>query len=215
MNGRIWVWTWTVQFQRLWTHSLDFIDSTLHCFSPLQSACAFSASLKLLLWNHQSHANFQFQWTLVDTHLKWKWKRLSCVQLYVTPWTISSWNSPGQNTGVGSRSLLQVADKLLMKRNEEEWNEKNRKGRKQRLSVSCSGGRAEYGKSGLCPAWLRPRKWIFSPTHLWLMYFRTHFYRETPEMLVQITNSQMEASAHYTFKRPHESSVGLLKHQFC
>ena len=29
---------------------------------------------------------------------------LSCVQLFVTPWT---WNSPGQNTGVGSHSLLQ------------------------------------------------------------------------------------------------------------
>ena len=31
-----------------------------------------------------------------------KWKSLSCVQLFVTPW-----NSPGQNTGVGSLSLLQ------------------------------------------------------------------------------------------------------------
>ena len=36
--------------------------------------------------------------------LKWKWKSLSRVQLFVTPWT---WNSPGQNTGVGSLSLLQ------------------------------------------------------------------------------------------------------------
>ena len=32
----------------------------------------------------------------------WKWKSLSRVQLFVTPW-----NSPGQNTGVGSFSLLQ------------------------------------------------------------------------------------------------------------
>ena len=30
---------------------------------------------------------------------------LSCVQLFVTPWTV--WNFPGQNTGVGSLSLLQ------------------------------------------------------------------------------------------------------------
>ena len=35
----------------------------------------------------------------------WKWKSLSRVQLLVTPWTIQ--NSPSQNTGVGSLSLLQ------------------------------------------------------------------------------------------------------------
>ena len=37
-----------------------------------------------------------------------KWKLLSRVWLFVTPWTIySPWNSPGQNTGMGSPSLLQ------------------------------------------------------------------------------------------------------------
>ena len=37
-----------------------------------------------------------------------KWKSLSRVWFFVTPWTIYySWNSPGQNTGVGSLSLLQ------------------------------------------------------------------------------------------------------------
>ena len=35
-----------------------------------------------------------------------KWKSLSRVPLFATPWT-SLWNSPGQNTGMGSRSLLQ------------------------------------------------------------------------------------------------------------
>ena len=34
-----------------------------------------------------------------------KWRSLSRVWLFVTPWT--PWNSPGQNTGVGSLSLLQ------------------------------------------------------------------------------------------------------------
>ena len=34
-------------------------------------------------------------------------KQLSCVRLFVTPWTVSPWNAPGQNTGVGSLSLLQ------------------------------------------------------------------------------------------------------------
>ena len=42
-----------------------------------------------------------------------KWKLHSCVQLFVSPWIIhvhglySPWNSPGQNAGVGSLSLLQ------------------------------------------------------------------------------------------------------------
>ena len=39
------------------------------------------------------------------SYMKWKWKSLSCVQFFATPWTSSPWNSP-QNTGVGSLSLL-------------------------------------------------------------------------------------------------------------
>ena len=35
---------------------------------------------------------------------KWKWKLLSLVWLFATPWT---WNSLDQNTGVGSLSFLQ------------------------------------------------------------------------------------------------------------
>ena len=35
-------------------------------------------------------------------NLKWKWKSLSHARLFATPW-----NSSGQNTGVGSLSLLQ------------------------------------------------------------------------------------------------------------
>ena len=38
--------------------------------------------------------------------VKWMWKSLSSVSLFVTLWT-SPWNSPGQNTGVGSLSFLQ------------------------------------------------------------------------------------------------------------
>ena len=40
-------------------------------------------------------------------YLPYHWKLLSRVRLFVIPWTIQSWNSPGQNTGVGSLSLLQ------------------------------------------------------------------------------------------------------------
>ena len=41
-----------------------------------------------------------------------KWKLFSWIQLFVTSWTVAcqsplSMDSPGQNTGVGSRSLLQ------------------------------------------------------------------------------------------------------------
>ena len=36
-----------------------------------------------------------------------EWKSLSHVQLFVTAWLYSPWNSPGQNTRVGSCSLLQ------------------------------------------------------------------------------------------------------------
>ena len=38
---------------------------------------------------------------------KWKWKSVSHVRLFVTPGLHSPWNSPGQNTGVGSLPLLQ------------------------------------------------------------------------------------------------------------
>ena len=38
--------------------------------------------------------------------LSWKWKSLSCVQLFALHGLYTPWNSPGQNTGVGSLSLL-------------------------------------------------------------------------------------------------------------
>ena len=36
-----------------------------------------------------------------------EWKLLSRVRLFLTPWTLQSMESPGQNIGVGSLSLLQ------------------------------------------------------------------------------------------------------------
>ena len=38
---------------------------------------------------------------------EWKWKLLSRVWLFATPWTIQSMEFSGQNTGVGSQSILQ------------------------------------------------------------------------------------------------------------
>ena len=43
------------------------------------------------------------RWVLFPS-TTWKWELLSRVRLFVTPWTVYS---PGQNTGVGSPSLLQ------------------------------------------------------------------------------------------------------------
>ena len=42
-----------------------------------------------------------------DSSWGWKWKSHSHVWLFLTPWTIHPWNSPGQNTGGDSHSLLQ------------------------------------------------------------------------------------------------------------
>ena len=45
-------------------------------------------------------------WEIKD-FLQLKWKSLSRVRFFATPWTIQSMESPGQNTGVGSLSFLQ------------------------------------------------------------------------------------------------------------
>ena len=58
--------------------------------------------------NHPSLMRMKIGTISKKEYWQWKWKSLSCVWLFVSPWTIySPWNSPGQNTGVGSRSLLQ------------------------------------------------------------------------------------------------------------
>ena len=36
-----------------------------------------------------------------------KWQSPSRVQFFTTPWAVGPWDSPGQNTGLGSLSLLQ------------------------------------------------------------------------------------------------------------
>ena len=39
--------------------------------------------------------------------VKWKWKSLSSLWLFATPWTIQFIEFPGRNSGVGNHSLLQ------------------------------------------------------------------------------------------------------------
>ena len=45
--------------------------------------------------------------TALYTSYRWKWKLLSHIRPFATAWTIQSLYSQGQNTGVGSLSLLQ------------------------------------------------------------------------------------------------------------
>ena len=40
------------------------------------------------------------QWAIMNVLRKWKWKSLSHVWLFLTPWLLCPWNSPGKNTGV-------------------------------------------------------------------------------------------------------------------
>ena len=57
-------------------------------------------------WNHSSSFISSLSLLSSLSHL-WKSKLLSRVWLFVTHGLYSPWNSPGQNTGVGSLSLLQ------------------------------------------------------------------------------------------------------------
>ena len=71
---------------------------------PLNKVCArsISASVTLRVYLNSAWSRAQAG----SMQLKVKGKLLCRVRLFVTPWT-SAWNSPGQNTGVGSLSLLQ------------------------------------------------------------------------------------------------------------
>ena len=70
----------------------------------LQCIFAWQLCLSIFMFNYKKITYIQFL-KRRKHYLWWKWKSklLSCVWLFVTPWT---GNSPGQNTGVGSLSLL-------------------------------------------------------------------------------------------------------------
>ena len=76
--------------------------------SPYTPECLIKI-FKFSLYNH--HINYYTEWWKSKNSVvmvpKWKWKLLSPVWLFVTPWTIQSWNSPGQYTGLGRLFLLQ------------------------------------------------------------------------------------------------------------
>ena len=69
-------------------------------------ACSLR-SILLKIFSLNSHAHFSAPLHTQPSR-KVKVKLLSCIQLFATPWNSDSpWNSPGQNTRVGSCSLLQ------------------------------------------------------------------------------------------------------------
>ena len=78
-------------------------------FFPFQIACKFAVHTLLTLVLNVNLRNIEIilsSYFLGVTYKKvWKWKSLSCVLLFATPY--SPWNSLGQNTGVGIFPLLQ------------------------------------------------------------------------------------------------------------
>ena len=73
--------------------------SKMSVWGGLTNSCAKKRSEKKGEKERYKHLNAEFQ--------RIARKLLSRIQLFVTPWAIQSWNSPCQNTGVGSLSLLQ------------------------------------------------------------------------------------------------------------
>ena len=65
------------------------------------------AILKLFSTNRNRLTDFGNKLTVTKGERWKKWKSLSCVRPFGAQGLYSSWNSPGQNTGVGSFSLLQ------------------------------------------------------------------------------------------------------------
>ena len=90
-----------------WQSSLTVVESLSHVRLCASMDCSTQAPLSSSILEF---AQIHVHWVVaLPNHLilcslvssLWKWKLLSCVRLFVTSW------SPGQNTGVGSCSLLQ------------------------------------------------------------------------------------------------------------
>ena len=66
----------------------------------------FLCSNHVSIHGYKKHVNKLMDIHMIDSTVTWK--SLSRVWLFVTHGLFSPWNSPGQNTGVGSLSLLQM-----------------------------------------------------------------------------------------------------------
>ena len=118
---------------------LSFSCLSFRCLSPhLSETSALGEMFGLLLFTHNGSGSASIQGSVcvcvcvcvcVSIHV------LSCVQLFATPQTVAArllcpWDSPGKNTGVGCRALLQGIFPT--------------QGLSPRLCVSCSGRQSLY-----------------------------------------------------------------------
>ena len=78
---------------------LSHCRQIVYCLSQQGSPMVTTDSVLLSWLSRDFFSNFPPYW--------WKWKSLSRVWLFATPWTIQSMKFSSQNTGVGSLSLLQ------------------------------------------------------------------------------------------------------------
>ena len=103
----------TIQLQLLWHQWLGHKLGLLWCWmvwlGELRPLCHFCSTpvlhFRLFCWLW-ALSHFFYGILAHSSRYNEKWKSLSHVQLFATPWK-SSWNSPGQNTGVDSHFLLQ------------------------------------------------------------------------------------------------------------
>ena len=83
----------------------------LGCITRKYTLCGSLKMWQFETWFPPPTTNFYtfLSWRIkvnISSYLS-KWKLLSCVWLFATPWTIQSVNSPGQNTAVDSLYLFQ------------------------------------------------------------------------------------------------------------
>ena len=82
-----------------------YCDNNFAIYTNIKCLCCTSETNIMLYFNYISKIKFKKR--KINTPHVWsevKLKSLSHVWLFATPWT--PWNSPSQNTGVGSHSLL-------------------------------------------------------------------------------------------------------------
>ena len=103
-------WVLKIPWRMKWQPTPVFLPGKVHGQRSLEGYSPWGCKV-----GHSSVTKQQ-NWSIfyfIDYYTEGKWKSLSHVQLFVTPWTVAPprllcpWNSPGQTTQVGSHSLLQ------------------------------------------------------------------------------------------------------------
>ena len=130
--------------------------------------------------------------------LQSKWKSFSHVQLFVTLWIYSPWNSPGQNTRVDSHSFLQV---IFQSRD--------------RTQVSCDTGgfftswatrEAQEILKWVAYAFSRGPSWLRNQGVLhcrWILYQLSYTREAVSEPLPRASPPCLEPRACWTQNQPH------------